>query len=141
LKDADPVLGCTDPAYQEYNAEATQDDGSWATLVAQGFSTCVDSMAFAGYTYPTVPIDNQCLFVANLRSEEYANGDPISSTWDDANAGQQMNHTQSNMGRVFNLAAVTESRNICPSGWHVWTYEEAQLVISHVGGISMEGLS
>ena len=38
-----PIFGCTDPAYQEFNAMATVDDGSCLTLNVFG---CIDSTAF-----------------------------------------------------------------------------------------------
>ena len=43
-------------------------------------------------------------------------------------------------GRLYNSYAVVDPRGVCPSGWHVWTYAEAQQVISHVGGISVAGV-
>jgi hypothetical protein len=38
-----PVLGCTDPAYQEFDPLATQDDGTCANLHIYG---CIDTAAF-----------------------------------------------------------------------------------------------
>jgi len=81
------VFGCTDAAYTEYNAAANTDDGSCATLT----STCTD-VEMNGHTYAVVEIGDQCWFAENLRTTVYGNGDVISagltgSEWDSTTAG------------------------------------------------------
>ena len=66
------VLGCTDPAYAEFDASANADDGSCATLNP----TCVEP-SFDGYSYSVVEIGDQCWFAENLRTTVYGNGDAI----------------------------------------------------------------
>ena len=44
---------------------------------------CGDPISYQGYNYATVLIGDQCWFAENLRSEDYRNGDPISSNLND----------------------------------------------------------
>ena len=66
------VNGCTDPAYTEYDASANTDDGSCATLAL----TC-EEVEMDGYTYSVVEIGDQCWFAENLRTTTYADGSAI----------------------------------------------------------------
>ena len=98
------VNGCTDPVYTEYNASATNDDGSCATLVVEGCtdsdyleydasantddgscatlaSTCV-SPSMDGHSYGVVEIGDQCWFAENLRTTVYADGAAIPEVTD-----------------------------------------------------------
>ena len=100
------VNGCTDPAYTEYNASATNDDGSCATLVVEGctdsdyleydasantddgscatlVSTCA-SPSMDGHSYGVVEIGDQCWFAENLLTTDYADGSAIPEVTDDA---------------------------------------------------------
>lgn len=89
-----------------------------------------------GYTYDVVRIGEQCWFSENLQTDKYANGDAIpgdldDSSWSGTTEGAQAvyNNDQSNValyGRIYNLYAVTDSRGLCPVGWHVPT--EAELL-------------
>ena len=76
LRDADQTepQGCTDPGYIEYDASATTDDGSCATLVVEG---CTDS----GYTEydPSANVDDgSCatLVVEGCTDSDYTEYDP-----------------------------------------------------------------
>ena len=100
------VNGCTDPAYTEYNASATNDDGSCATLVVEGCTdsdyleydasantddgscatlapTC-ESPSMDGHSYGVVEIGDQCWFAENLRTTVYADGAAIPEVTGDA---------------------------------------------------------
>ena len=50
-----PILGCTDPAYQEFNPMATVDDSSCTTLNVFG---CIDTNAFNYDTLATAQLQN-----------------------------------------------------------------------------------
>ena len=120
------VLGCTDPAYLEYNASANTDDGSCATLPG----ACVE-VEMDGYTYSVVEIDDQCWFAENLRSTVYADGTSIplvtdDGTWGGLSSGARCDYDNDagnvyTYGRLYNWYAVDDSRGLCPSGWHVPT--------------------
>lgn len=49
---------------------------------------CGQPVSYQGYDYQTVLIGDQCWFAENLRSEDYRNGDPISSNLDETAWGQ-----------------------------------------------------
>jgi len=73
-----------------------------------------------GNEYKTVKIGNQEWMAENLKVTKYRNGESISDCWvydnDENNA--------ITYGRLYSWAAVVDSRNIAPLGWHVPTDEE-----------------
>ena len=73
------VLGCTNPAFSEFDPEADADDGSCTSLLG-----CNDAEApsMDGYTYGVVTIGEQCWFSENLRTTVYADGTPIPEVTD-----------------------------------------------------------
>ena len=125
---------------------------------------CGDPLEYQGYDYETVQIGEQCWFAENLRAENYGNGDAIpaglsDSEWDDttsgaityygatltncSNSSPSINSCDSiqvlsEYGRLYNGYAVTDSRGLCPSGWHVSTDEEWQTLESFLGMPSYE---
>lgn len=89
-----------------------------------------------GNTYYTVTIGTQTWMAQNLRTTKYRNGDPIATTTpanldisSEATPKYQWSYggTESNAaiyGRMYTWHAATDSRNVCPSGWHVATDAE-----------------
>jgi uncharacterized protein (TIGR02145 family) len=98
-----------------------------------------------GNVYNAVSIGNQVWMAANLKTTKYRNGNPIGTTtpatldisaesspkyqW--AYGGNEIN--VDTYGRLYTWYAVTDTRNICPSGWHVptdaeWTTLENYLI-------------
>ena len=101
---------------------------------------------FDGNTYNTVKIGNQWWMVENLKTTHYANGDAIP---DGTGAGDISGETDpkywfaydddlnnlSTYGRLYTWYTVTDSRNVCPDGWHLpnddeWKELEMQLGMS-----------
>jgi len=86
-----------------------------------------------GNSYKTIKIGNQIWMAENLKTTLYGNGDSIGTTtpatldlryieetspkyqW--AYAGNENN--VATYGRLYTWFAVTDSRNVCPAGWHV----------------------
>ena len=111
---------------------------------AQNFA-CGDPISYLGYDYSTVQIGEQCWFAENLRSENYENGDAITSGLSDSewpnNSGAvavygeygacehyspdgdacDASWSLNEYGRLYNWYAVNDARGLCPSGWHVPT--------------------
>lgn len=97
-----------------------------------------------GNTYPTVTIGNQCWIKENLKTSKYADGSPIAniannSAWVSASVGAWCWYKDSSKydpiyGRLYNWAAVNDSRNICPTGWHIPSKAEWEELIDYVGG-------
>lgn len=105
-------------------------------------SQCV-SPTFDNYTYNVVEIGNQCWFAENLRTTVYSNGDLINEwtytpseepfgatavygqgelplfTCSASPGGCDETVALTTHGRVYNYTAITDSRNVCPVGWHV----------------------
>jgi uncharacterized protein (TIGR02145 family) len=92
-----------------------------------GLTTITDS---DGNTYPVVAIGNQCWTQTNLRTTHYSNSDEIPNVvdfdlWDwlhftPAWAYYNNNPTYNDVyGKLYNWYAVSDSRNVCPVGWHV----------------------
>jgi len=103
-----------------------------------------------GNEYKTVKIGDQIWMAENLKVTRYSNGDFIETTtpatldisdqnepkfqW--AYAGDEGN--VADYGRLYTWYAVTDSRNICPEGWHVLTNAEWTKLANYFGG---EGLA
>lgn len=110
------------------------------------FVTATD---YDGNNYTTVTIDKQTWMVENLKVTHYRNGDPISNVTDNVvwtalstGAYCDYNNTSSNSdiyGRLYNWFAVSDIRNIAPTGWHVPTDTEWTTLSSYLGGNSIAG--
>ena len=95
------------------------EEGTWA---------CGEPVDYFGHSYATVQIGEQCWFAENLRTETYRTGeaiveDPDGQGWalsgGAAGAYNQSNATASVHGLLYNGAAVTDPRGVCPTGWSV----------------------
>jgi len=105
-------------------------------------SSC-NPVSFDGYTYKVVLIGSQCWFAENLRSKNYANGDPIQSVqnlwkWASLKSGARTFYDKSRVnlstyGGLYNWFAVNDARGLCPSGWHVPTDEEYMILELELG--------
>jgi len=100
-----------------------------------------------GNVYHTVKIGSQVWMVENLRSFHFRNGDPIPTTspatldysgetdpvyqW--AYNGDEV--LAEEYGRLYTWYAVTDSRGICPKGWHVPADSEWETLLNTLGGI------
>ncbi|MDB4656255.1 HYR domain-containing protein, partial [Flavobacteriales bacterium] len=95
-----------------------------------------------GNDYATVTIGNQVWMAENLRTATYSNGDPIPQvqgaiSWGATNNGAWCVKTAPNWeatyGKFYNHKAVRETRNVCPSGWHVPFISEWDTLITVLG--------
>jgi hypothetical protein len=111
-----------------------------------------------GNLYKTIIIGNQEWMAENLKATSFRNGStifagnngqPISNaSWAAfANSGTSATCVYLDMssyacpyGRLYNWYAVTDSRNLCPSGWHVPNQSEIQSLIDYLGGTNIAGL-
>jgi uncharacterized protein (TIGR02145 family) len=113
------------------------------------FSTSVTD--YEDNVYTTVTIGAQVWMVENLKTTKYRNGDLIGTTspvaldissesspkyqW--AYNGSENN--VSTFGRLYTWYAVTDSRNLCPAGWHVPNNAEWTTLTTYLGGESVAG--
>mgnify|MGYP000874245076 FL=1 len=102
-----------------------------------------------GNEYKIVTIGSQIWMAGNLKTTKYSNGDPISnvtnvSEWSSLSTGAYANYGNDanngkTYGRLYNWYAVTDSRNICPTGWHVPSHAEWTTLAASLGGESQAG--
>ena len=104
-----------------------------------------------GNVYHTVAIDKQVWLVENLKTAKYRNGDVIGTTnpatldiltqsapkyqW--PYDGKESN--VSTYGRLYTWYAVTDSRGVCPLGYHIPTDSELTVLTTFLGGESVAG--
>ena len=94
------------------------------------FIACTDG---EGNNYPVVQIGTQIWMAENLKTTKYLNGDLIGTTspanksiWGEIAPTYQWAYegNESNVaiyGRLYTWYAIKDSRNVCPTGWHVPT--------------------
>jgi uncharacterized protein (TIGR02145 family) len=102
-----------------------------------------------GNAYTSVVIGTQEWLSQNLKTSKYCNGDPLvtdlfSISWQSSSVGAwayynddpTMNDT---FGKLYNFYAVTDTRGVCPCGWHVPTTIEWNTLTEFLGGSSASG--
>ena len=102
--------------------------------------SCGYPLEYQGYDYETVEIGGQCWFAENLRADTYLNGDSILFVSDTEEWGvqsgamtRQPDNLSADLGALYNWLAVDDSRGLCPSGWHVSTDSDWQLLNLQAG--------
>lgn len=104
-----------------------------------------------GNVYKTVTIGSQVWLAENLKTTKYQNGDLIGTTASPAanissestpkyqwpSGGNEIN--VGTYGRLYTWYAVSDSRNICPTGWHVPDNTEFSALMSNLGGDDIAG--
>mgnify|MGYP003852083071 FL=1 len=104
-----------------------------------------------GNNYNTVQIGTQCWTQSNLKVSKYRNGAAIptgltNSTWASTTAGAYAvyNNDPANdglYGKLYNYPTVTDSRGLCPTGWHVPTDGDWTNLATTLGGSSVAGVA
>lgn len=109
-----------------------------------------------GNVYKTIDIGSQTWMAENLKAKRYSNGDSISYVEDNTewfNAGYELsgqtygawsyyNHAENmegDYGLLYNWQAVTDYRNICPSGWHVPDDADWETLFEALDGYEVAG--
>lgn len=102
-----------------------------------------------GNVYNTVTIGTQVWMKENLKVTKYRNGDSIPTTTsssipNDSLSKYQWAYTnnESNVatyGRLYTWYAATDSRGLCPTGWHLPTDAEWTTLTDYLGGESVAG--
>lgn len=104
-----------------------------------------------GNVYKTIQIGTQTWMAENLKTTHYQNGDPIPNVTDDTNwwnltsGAYCWNNNdaityKSIYGALYNWYALTDSRNIAPTDWHVPSDSEWALLKTYLGGESVAGV-
>lgn len=120
---------------------------SGAPAVASG-ATVTD---IDGNVYATVTIGSQVWMADNLRTTRYRNGQPIEypgpdrPAWAANRSGAYAWYNDDERvfkqpyGAVYNWYAVSNSKGLCPAGWHVPSQSEWQLLQEAAGGSRVAG--
>jgi uncharacterized protein (TIGR02145 family) len=99
---------------------------------------------FDNNSYSTVKIGNQIWMTENLKVTHYRNGDPVPnitlqsdpqwlSTISGAYCSYEDNSENSQIyGYLYNGYAVTDSRNLCPAGWHIPAQKEWETLVAYL---------
>jgi uncharacterized protein (TIGR02145 family) len=102
-------------------------------------------------TYPTVTIGSQTWMAQNLKTTRYNTGDSLlystrfsSSSWGSLNSGGYCWYMynlkcKDVYGALYNWYAGKDSRNVCPTGWHVPSKDEWLTLVNYLGGDSIAG--
>ncbi|KAA2238851.1 hypothetical protein F0L74_21800 [Chitinophaga agrisoli] len=114
------------------------------------FSTCASDID--GNIYRTVIIGEQLWMQENLRTTHYRNGDAINKVLDGywweyyvtnhTGAYSSYNYDDANApvyGLLYNHGTITDTRNVCPVGWHLPTNEDWQTLSNYLGGDQVAG--
>jgi uncharacterized protein (TIGR02145 family) len=104
---------------------------------------------YEGHVYSTVGIGNQVWMNRNLETRYYSNGEWIGTTgtqtasiesedkpsyqWAYQGHEDHPEHLDDE-GRLYTWYAVTDSRKLCPAGWHIPTIAEWNELLAHLGG-------
>ena len=99
------------------------------------------------HVYSTVLIGNQWWMSENLRTTRYSDGTLIpnvTSGWETSITPGWVfyNHNpdlDTVYGKYYNWFTVATSQNVCPTDWHVPTYEEYLILINNAGGYLTAG--
>ncbi len=102
-----------------------------------------------GNSYATIIIGSQEWMAENLKVTKYQNGDPIPNVtseiqWSNLSSGAWVNYENNSSydslyGKLYNWYAVSDSRNVCPYGWHVPSDAEWTQMTDLLGGESIAG--
>jgi uncharacterized protein (TIGR02145 family) len=102
-----------------------------------------------GNKYNTVKIGTQTWMSENLKTSKYRNGESISyvsdgTTWGGLTSGAycwQNNDiaTKDTYGALYNWYCAIDSRDICPTGWHLPTDTELTTLTDYLGGATVAG--
>lgn len=112
------------------------------------------TLIYNGYTYQTVYIGGREWMAENLRTTKYRDGSDIPTGYSDSQwgsittgayaiypynylSGFSSDYEVVNAyGVLYNWYAVTDSKNLCPTGWHVPTNTEWTSLINYVSSIN-----
>ena len=120
------------------------------------FNACTDEPTIPttvtdidGNVYHTVTIGTQVWMVENLKTTKYRNGDPIPNVtdnlnWSNLTTGAYCNYNNNSnnsttYGRLYNWYAVNDNRNIAPTGWHIPSDAEWDILKTFLGDPNTAG--
>ena len=102
-----------------------------------------------GNVYTSVTIGTQEWITENLRTTKYSDGSSITnitndSQWSNFSTGAWCYYNNDSQydsiyGKLYNWFAVSDTRNLCPTGWHVPTDAELTVLTDYVANNGHSG--
>jgi uncharacterized protein (TIGR02145 family) len=116
---------------------------SFTTTAMQSFTCGTSTISdVENNIYSTVQIGTQCWTQTNLKTSRYRNGDNIptglsNSAWQNTTSGAYAIYNNDPVndglyGKLYNHYAVTDSRGLCPTGWHVPSDGEWNVLVKYL---------
>ncbi len=122
---------------------------SFTTLAPQPCTSTSTVTDIDGNLYNMIQIGTLCWTKSNLKVSKYRNGDNIptglsNSAWQNTTSGAYAIYNNNPVndglyGKLYNHYAVTDSRGLCPTGWHVPSDSEWTTLENQLGGSSVAG--
>jgi uncharacterized protein (TIGR02145 family) len=143
------LSGLTPSTTYHYRIRATNELGTKTTNDFI-FTTYVVSDIDSNF-YHSVTIGTQTWMTENLKTTRYSNGDIIGTTSsprlniageDTPKYQWAYDGDEANVpiyGRLYTWYAITDSRNVCPTGWHVPSDDEWTTLTTCLGGEAVAG--
>jgi uncharacterized protein (TIGR02145 family) len=115
-----------------------------SNAVTLSVGTAVPVTDIDGTTYNSVGIGSQLWMAENLKVTKYGNGDLIETTTPatkvittetDPKYQWAYNGDEANVamyGRLYTWYALTDSRNVCPTGWHLPSANEWDILVNYL---------
>jgi uncharacterized protein (TIGR02145 family) len=103
-----------------------------------------------GNVYKTIVIGTQKWMAENLKTSHYRNGDLIPNlvgniNWENTFGGAfcWFNNDSASyncpFGKLYNAYTISDSRNVCPIGWHIPAISEWTILSNFLGGSAVSG--
>ena len=101
-----------------------------------------------GNNYNTITLGTQIWTKENLKTTRFTNGDSITTTAlpinNDSTSIFQWSYNLDSLyipvyGRLYSWYAVSDNRNVCPTGWHVPSEKEWLSLANFLGGDTLAG--
>ena len=115
-------------------------------MPSPGIGTVTD---IDGNIYNTITLGTQVWMVENLKTTRYSDGSLIpivtdNTAWTNASSGAYCDYDNNpansiEYGRLYNLYAIKDTRNLAPAGWHVPNAGEWNTLMNYLGGGGVAG--
>lgn len=141
------ILGLT--PYSTYHFRVKAENSLWIDFYSSEeiFNTNPTVTDIDSNIYHTLKIGSQVWMRENLKTTRYSNGDLIGTTTDISGESTSKYQWPCNndenyvatYGRYYTWYAVTDIRNVCPTGWHVPSDDEWRVLTNYLGGEVVAG--
>jgi uncharacterized protein (TIGR02145 family) len=134
--------------FEAYNSVTSR----WVSISCPGSFNCGGSLTDRrdGQLYKTILLGTQCWMAQNLNATKFSNGNFLpkvtdNTTWTILTAGAYCYYNNDSAaysntyGALYNWYATSDSRGLCPTGWHIPAFEEWALLIDYLGGNGIAG--